>query len=153
MFSFCRILLKLNHPLGNGLIHIKDPSGKLSQCLKDDGAVLKNFDHKDPNTIVNFIKKLENAVSQPLLDLERREDVKVKIRVDEKVGPAMFKADPFIPDGYIANSLTIRAMRPDIFVLGDSLEDLSATHECACGKEFDVQFWKICPYCARPFNL
>ena len=114
---------------------------------------MKNFDHKDPNTIVNFIKKLENAVSQPLLDLERREDVKVKIRVDEKVGPAMFKADPFIPDGYIANSLTIRAMRQDIFVLGDSLEDLSATHECACGKELDVQFWKICPYCARSFNL
>jgi hypothetical protein len=121
--------------------------------LREDGAGLKNFDHKDPNTILNFIKTLENAVEQPLIELERREDVRVKIRVDEKVGPAMFKDDPLIPNGYIANSLTIRAMRPDIFVLGDCLEDLSAIHHCACGKELDVQFWKICPYCARSFNL
>lgn len=113
---------------------------------------MKNFDHKDPHTIFNFIKNLENAVAQPLLDLEKREDVRVKIRVDEKVAPAMFKADPFIPGGYIANSLTIKAMRPDIFVLGDTLEDLSSIHHCACGKEFDIQFWKICPFCARTFN-
>jgi len=114
---------------------------------------LKNLEHKDPNKILNYIKKLENAVAQPLLDLDRREDVKISIRVDEKVGPAMFKDDPFIPNGYIANSLTIRAMRPDIFVLGDSIEDLSAIHQCACGKKLDVQFWQMCPYCARSFNL
>ncbi|MBA2405690.1 MAG: hypothetical protein H0V66_13015 [Bdellovibrionales bacterium] len=114
---------------------------------------MKNLDHKDPNQILNFIKKLENAVDQPLLDLERREDVKIKIRVDEKVPPAMFKPDPLIPNGYIANLLTIRAMRPDLFVFSDSMEDLSAIHHCACGKEIDIQFWKICPYCARSFNL
>lgn len=114
---------------------------------------MKNLDHKDPHKILNYIKTLENAVAQPLLDLERREDVKVSIRVDETVGPAMFKDDPLIPNGYIANLLTIRAMRPDIFVLGDTLEDLSSTHHCACGKTIDVQFWKICPYCARSFNL
>ena len=114
---------------------------------------MKNLNHKDPHEILNFIKKLENAVEQPLLDLERRQDVKIKIRVDRTVGPAMFKDDPLIPNGYIANELTIRAMRPDIFVLGDSLEDLSAIHHCACGKQIDVQFWKVCPYCARSFNL
>lgn len=114
---------------------------------------MEKFNHKDPHEILNHIKKLENAVDQPLLDLEKREDVRVKIRVDNKVGPAMFKSDPLIPNGYIANELTIRAMRPDIFVLGDTLEDLSSIHHCACGKNFDVQFWKICPYCARSFNL
>jgi hypothetical protein len=117
---------------------------------------LKNFEHKDPNTILTFIKKLENAFDQPLLDLNRREDVKVSIRVDEKVGPAMFKPDPFIPNGYIANLLTIRAMRADLFVLGnsdDSLDDLSSEYECACGAKLDVQFWKMCPHCARSFNL
>ena len=114
---------------------------------------MKNFEHKDPNTILTFIKKLTNAVEQPLLDLNRREDVKISIRVDEKVAPAMFKPDPFIPNGYIANLLTVRAMRPDLFVLGDSLEDLSSEHECACGAKLDVQFWKMCPYCARSFNL
>jgi hypothetical protein len=114
---------------------------------------LKNIEHKDPNKILNYIKRLENAVDQPLLDLQRREDVKVSIRVDETVGPAMFKPDPLIPNGYIANLLTIKAMRPDIFVLGESTEDLSSQYQCACGKDFDVQFWKICPYCSRSFKL
>lgn len=89
----------------------------------------------------------------PNFDLEERQDFKVKIRVNEQVGPAMFKADPLIPGGYIANSLTIRAMKPDIFVLGNSLDDLSDQYSCNCGQEFDTQFWKICPYCAREIKL
>jgi len=112
-----------------------------------------NLDHKDPNTILNYIKELENAVAQPLLDLERREDVKVKIRVDEKVAPAMFKSDPFIPNGFIANSLTIKAMRSDIFILGETFEDLTVDYHCACGKNLDIQFWKFCPFCSREFKL
>ena len=113
---------------------------------------MKNVNHDDANKVLEAIKEFENMVAQPNFDLEQREDVQVKIRVNEKVGPAMFRPDPLIPGGYIANSLTIRAMRPDIFVLGDSLEDLSAEYECACGKEFDIQFWKLCPYCGRDLS-
>lgn len=90
---------------------------------------------------------------QPQFDLERREDIRVQIRVNESVGPGMFKADPLIPGGYVANSLTIRAMRPDIFVLGESLDDLSAPYACRCGKEFDVQFWKLCPFCGNEIDV
>ena len=90
---------------------------------------------------------------QPQFDLERREDIKVQIRVNESIGPGMFKADPLIPGGYLANSLTIRAMRPDIFVLGESLDDLSAPYSCRCGKEFDVQFWKLCPFCGDEIDV
>jgi len=114
---------------------------------------LKNLNLNDPNTVLTAIKELENAVAQPLLDIERREDVTVKIRVDETVRPAMFKPDPIIVGGYIANSLTIRAMRADIFVLGDSLEDLRSDYTCACGQICDVQFWKFCPYCAKSFTI
>jgi len=110
---------------------------------------LKNFDLKDPNKILEAIRQFENMVEQPQFDLEKREDVKINIRADEKIAPAMFKMDPLIPGGYVANSLTIRAMRQDIFVLGDSLEDLSACFICPCGKEIDVQFWKLCPHCGR----
>lgn len=92
---------------------------------------------------------MENLANAPAFDLERREDIKVKIRVEENVAPAKFRPDPLVPGGYIANSLTIKAMRADIFVLGDSLDDLSATHQCPCGQELDVQFWKLCPYCSR----
>lgn len=103
----------------------------------------------DPNKALEKIREIENTIGQPNFDLETREDIQVKIRVNEQVGPAMFRPDPLIPGGYIANSLTIRAMRPDIFVLGDSLDDFSAEYGCACGQTFDVQFWKICPYCGR----
>lgn len=90
--------------------------------------------------------------AMPLVDFNAREDIPVKIRVNEAVSPAMFKPDPFLPGGFIANSLTIRAMRTDIFVVGDSLDDLATEYTCACGKGFDLQFWKICPYCAREIS-
>jgi len=110
---------------------------------------LKNVNHNDPNKILEAIKNFENMVEQPQFDLNRREDVKVNLRVDESVSPAKFKPDPLIPGGYVANSLTIRAMRSDIFVLGDSLEDLSAMRKCSCGEEIDIQFWKLCPFCSK----
>lgn len=105
--------------------------------------------NQSPDELIRKIKELENAAAMPLVDLEAREDIPVNIRVNESVSPAMFKPDPFIPGGYIANSLTIRAMRPNIFVVGEELDDLETKYNCACGKEFDLQFWKICPYCAR----
>ena len=107
----------------------------------------------EPNRALETIQKIENMVGQPNFDLEAREDVKIQLRVNEQVGPAKFKADPLIPGGYIANSLTIRAIRADIFVLGGSMEDFTALIKCACGKELDVQFWKLCPYCAREIKL
>ena len=120
--------------------------------MREDGAQLKN-PGQDPNLALDIIRQIENTVAQPNFDLEQREDIPVQIRVNEQVGPAMFKADPLIPGGYIANSLTIRAMRPDIFVLGDSLDDLIALYACGCGKEFDAQFWKLCPYCGRDLKI
>ena len=113
----------------------------------------KKPDHRDPHKVLDFIKKLENEVDEPAFEIEKREDIRVKIRTDESVRAAMFKSDPLIPGGYIANSLTIRAMRSDIFVLGNTTEDLESSYECACGKELDVQFWKLCPFCGRNVNL
>lgn len=92
---------------------------------------------------------MENQAGMPAYDLDGREDIKVNFRVDEKIGPAMFKPDPLVPGGYLANSLTIRAMRQDILVLHEDLEDFSQIYECACGRKFDLQFWKLCPFCAR----
>lgn len=109
---------------------------------------MKNLNHKDAHDLLGKISQIENMAGLPALSTDH-EDYTVNIRLNEDVGPAMFKPDPLIPNGYIANSLTIRAMRPDLFVLGSSLDDFSENYECACGKEFDLQFWKLCPYCAR----
>jgi hypothetical protein len=124
--------------------------------LNGAGDVLKNINPKnlkDPSLVLKYIKNLEKKVEQPLFDLEKRQDVQVKFRVDENVAPAMFKADPLIPGGYIANSLTIRAMRNDLFIFGEGTEDLESVYLCACGKDLDVQFWKCCPYCSRDLRF
>ncbi len=89
----------------------------------------------------------------PAYDLEGRDDIKVNIRLNESVGPARFKSDPLIPGGFMANALTIRAMKPDIFVLGESMDEFSHEYECACGQQIDLQFWKLCPYCARDIKV
>jgi hypothetical protein len=114
---------------------------------------LKNLDHRDPNKTLEYIKKLQNEVETSAFEIDRREDIKVHFRVDESIGPAMFKPDPLVPGGYKANSLTLQAMRPNLFVLGESTLDLSTSYNCACGKELDIQFWKLCPYCARTISL
>lgn len=102
---------------------------------------------------LEIIREIENMAGQPHFDLNQRQDIQVKIRINEQVGPAKFKADPLVPGGYIANSLTVRAMRSDIFVLGDSFEDLETPYECQCGEKLDLQFWKLCPYCARDIKV
>lgn len=110
-------------------------------------------DLKNPNSLLDDIAAIKNHIEEPHFDLAAREDIKVNIRVDERISPAMFKSDPLLPGGFVANSLTIRAMRADIFVLGDSLEDFETVFLCACGKELDAQFWKLCPYCSREIKL
>lgn len=107
---------------------------------------------KNPQLIQEEIRKLENKTQQPQYE-QSSEEFQVNIRVDESVGPAMFKPDPLIPHGYIANSLTVRAMRPDIFVLGDEINDLELLYKCPkCNHTSDKQFWKCCPYCASEFK-
>ncbi len=99
--------------------------------------------------ILEELMREQKRAQQPLWTLDSPEDVQVQFRVDERVSPAKFKPDPLIPGGYIANSLTLKAMRPQLFVAGSDLDQLSQIHHCACGQEWDQQFWKFCPHCAR----
>jgi hypothetical protein len=107
----------------------------------------------DPNSLYSKLMGATNAIDQQHFASAPEEVYQVQIRVDEKIGPAMFKPDPFIPGGYKANSLTIKAMRPDVFVGGDEVfEDLEVLYNCIkCDKELDLQFWKFCPYCEAHF--
>lgn len=95
------------------------------------------------------LRLLQKQAGQPLWETESPQDFQVQFRVDEKISPAMFKPDPLIPGGYLANSLTLRAMRPTLFVAGMSVDELKELHHCACGQSWDNQFWKMCPFCGR----
>lgn len=101
---------------------------------------------RNPNLVTDYLRQHGHY------ELEQRQDIKLALRVDESVGPAMFRPDPLIPGGYVANSLTLRAVRRDIFVAGMDPDDLAVERPChACGKRIDHQFWKLCPYCGIDF--
>lgn len=99
------------------------------------------------------IASIENAVNAPYYDLHQQEKLTVNIRVDKSVPPAMFKPDPLNPGGWIANELTFRAMKKDIFALGSDLDQLKEPYTCqSCKSPLDRQFWNFCPYCAEKFE-
>lgn len=99
---------------------------------------------RDPNLVNDYIRQQDGQF------LNDRQDIKLSLRVDESVGPAMFRPDPLIPGGYIANSLTLRAVRRDIFVLGEAVDELTQPIPCtSCRSPLDRQFWKLCPYCGQ----
>lgn len=99
--------------------------------------------------ILELLQAEQKLAGMPLWQTDFPEEVKVHFRVDESISPAKFKPDPLIPGGYKANSLTLRAMKPQLFVAGSDLDQLCEIHHCACGEEWDQQFWKLCPFCAK----
>lgn len=103
----------------------------------------------DEELVKAQLKRAQNMAGLALWELNSQEDIKVYFRVDEKISPAKFKSDPLVPGGYLANSLTLRAMKPLLFVAGQDLDELADIQHCACGEEWDLQFWKFCPFCAR----
>lgn len=109
---------------------------------------------KSPEQIAHELKQLTNAANQPLLNFNDVEEVKVQIRPDKSVSPAMFVPDPIIPGGYKAHPTTIAAMKKDLFfVSSQGFEDLEQMIQCSgCKREIDAQFWHFCPYCEASFS-
>ena len=99
------------------------------------------------NTIYDKIKSLKNAGNLPLTSPNSVEST-VRLIPDEKIAPSLFKPSQIEPNVYYATSLTIRAVKKDIFMAGDGFEDLEMIRPCLdCGKNLDLQFWKFCPFC------
>ncbi|GAB4025337.1 MAG: hypothetical protein Fur0010_28540 [Bdellovibrio sp.] len=109
---------------------------------------------KSPDQIKEELKLLQNAANLPLLDTDNVEEVKVNIRPDSSVSPAMFVPDPLIPGGYKAHPITIRAMKKDLFfVSSEGFADLEQIVPCkGCNRDIDAQFWNFCPYCEAPLS-
>jgi hypothetical protein len=93
------------------------------------------------------LMKLQNAANLPLLSTAI-ESEHVRILIDEKISPAMFKPHASLVNTYYANSLTVRAVKKDLFLGGEGFQDLEKLTPCTrCNREIDTQFWKFCPYC------
>ena len=103
------------------------------------------------NNIYQKICSLTNAANKKLVE-EKPIETKVKLIIDENISPSKFKQSKLNPNIYYANSLTIRALKKDIFVTGEGFEDLRRIAQCTgCKKTLDTQFWKFCPFCESKF--
>ena len=106
----------------------------------------------DPNPLYEKLMKAKNAAHKPNFSKTPSEVYKVKIRPDAKIKRALFRPDPLTPGGYLAHPVTIKALKTDVFVGGDSFEDLECLHTCqSCKNTLDLQFWHFCPYCEASF--
>ena len=93
------------------------------------------------------LESLKNAGDKPLLQNSPQIE-SVRLLVDENVSPGMFRRQPGSVNVFYANSLTIRAVKKDLFMAGDGFEDLQRITQChSCSKTIDQQFWSFCPYC------
>jgi len=110
--------------------------------------------NKSHDQIQEELKKLQNAAGKPLVDFDKVEEYSVRLRPDDKVAPGLFVPDPLIPGGYKAHSVTLKAMKKDIFyVSSEGFEDLEQLIQCkGCNREIDAQFWHFCPYCEASFS-
>ncbi len=100
------------------------------------------------------LERLQKQEGNSRFDLGNYEEVKVHIRPNENVRPALFQPDPLRPGGFMAHPLTIKAMRKDLFFASNDLSNLKDIYQCEkCQQELDLQFWLVCPYCETPFKL
>ena len=109
---------------------------------------------REQNEWLDKIAKLQNSGGKSLLHLDGREDISVSLRPDKSVTLGNFKADPLIPGGYLAHPITLRALKKDIFAVGDELfDDLAQVIVCeGCHRKIDKQFWHFCPHCETTFK-
>lgn len=101
-----------------------------------------------------LIKNIQNEIGNPAYDINAAQVEQVKISADEKMNPGIFKPDPKKPGCFIAHPLTIEAMKKDIFLSGDSVDEVVSPYTCeGCKFELDRQFWLKCPSCGSAFKL
>lgn len=102
--------------------------------------------------ILDKVGNMTNIVEKPLFNLEQEEQVQVEIKIDKKVPNGLFIPSKAIAGIWYANEQTFRAMKKDIFTLGDSLDEIKEPYTChSCKTDLDMQFWHFCPYCGERF--
>lgn len=117
-----------------------------------------DFNFKDQEELERRLLQLKlatNAGGKEHFNTQQAVDIKVNLRPDKNVKPAMFIPDPLLPGCYKAHPVTIAALRKNIFAAGNELfEDLEDLVTCdGCQQQIDRQFWYFCPFCEAKFKI
>jgi hypothetical protein len=98
------------------------------------------------------IELMKNGVDNQLFNTDQEEQVQIHIKVDNSVDHGVFLPSKIYPGQWRASEQTFRAMKKDIFALGDSIDELVSPYNCqSCRTDLDKQFWSFCPYCGERF--
>ncbi len=98
------------------------------------------------------VKHMKSAANRQLFDLEKPEEVKIEIKVDNKVAHGLFVPSKAITGIWYASEQTYRAMKKDLFAFGETLDEIKEPYNChSCKTDLDKQFWHFCPYCGEEF--
>jgi len=101
---------------------------------------------------LDTINSIENMVDKPMFNAQQEQKFSVEIVVDNSVSNGMFIPSKAVQGHWMTSEQTFRAMKKDIFALGDSLDDITEPYQCgSCKTDLDKQFWKFCPYCGENF--
>ena len=98
------------------------------------------------------INSIENMIDRPMYNIERPEETKIEIKIDNKVAHGTFLPSKAIQGIWYTSEQTFRAMKKDIFATGNNLDEIVDPYHCqSCKKNLDKQFWNFCPFCSSSF--
>lgn len=108
---------------------------------------------KASNQTISKIKTFKNLAGRMEYDLNQPQEYQIHIKVDNTVAHGEFIPSAVFPGQWRASEQTFKAMKKDLFALGDSLDELKDPYQCEnCQAGLDRQFWIFCPYCGEPFR-
>ena len=102
---------------------------------------------------LNKIAQMKNAVGQTLFKQDQEESIELNIKIDNSLPHGRFFPSEIYPGQWRATQQTFKAMKKNIFALGDDIDELKEEYICeSCKTTLDKQFWNFCPFCGEGFK-
>lgn len=114
---------------------------------------LDKLKDKESNKTIDKIKTFKNLAGRAEYNLDQSETFQIDIKVDNSVPHGQFLPSKIYPGSWRASAQTFKAMKKDLFALGESIDELVSPYQCeSCYSDLDRQFWIFCPFCGEPFK-
>lgn len=98
------------------------------------------------------IEALRNAANMPLVNADAHQEIQLEIKIDNSLPHGQFFPSHVCPGQWRATEQTFKAMKKNIFAIGDEVDELKEEYTChSCKTTLDKQFWHFCPYCGERF--
>ena len=98
------------------------------------------------------IERMKNIAGTRLFNTDQEQSHQLKILIDKSLPHGRFFPTENAGE-WKASEQTYKAMKKNLFALGDSFEELKEPYACeSCKTDLDKQFWHFCPFCGESFR-